>query len=197
MNYSSPRNTQSEAAKTNDTVSGIFIKESSAPVSSKPASSTPAVSSSKPSSSSSASSKAKAATANADAGTFSFPVSGKVLQAFSKKPIYNKTLGDYRAHPGVDLSAKSGETVKSIADGTVASVQNGGEYGNTAVVKYGSVEAWYCGLDQISVKANQSVKAGEKIGTVGTVPTESDEGSHLHFALKKDGQYLDPMSLLK
>jgi murein DD-endopeptidase MepM/ murein hydrolase activator NlpD len=196
MNYSSPHSAQSEAAKTNKTVSGVFVNESSTPASSKPVSSTPTVSSQKPVSSSPAS-KVQVKTTVANPSSFSLPVSGKVLQSFSKKPVYNKTLGDYRAHTGVDLSAKTGEEVKSIAAGTVASIQNGGEFGNTVTVKYGSVEASYCGLNQISVKKQQKIAQGQRIGTVGVNPTEAEEGPHLHLVLKQDGQYIDPMSILK
>jgi murein DD-endopeptidase MepM/ murein hydrolase activator NlpD len=194
--YTEPQSSaESKAAETNDTVSGIFVNDvSSAPTSSaKPVSSSPASSSAAPAVSSKTGTEPTAAAAN----TFTMPVSGKVSQAFSKKPVFNKTLGDYRAHTGVDLSAKTGETVKACADGVVTKVANDDRNGNTIVIKHGSIEATYCGLDKMLVKEKQTVKRGQKIGTVGVDPTESLESPHLHLIMKQNGQYIDPMTILK
>lgn len=195
VNYTTPQDkAQSDAAKTNNTVSGVFVTESSAPASSAPASSVEPASS-KPASS--APSKAPAKQTAANAMTFSYPVNGSILQNFSKKPVFCKTLGDYRAHPGLDLSAKQGEAVKSAADGTVKKVYKDDQYGNTIIISHGSVEAWYCGLNKMSVKEKDTVKQGQEIGTVGVDPIENEEGPHLHLIMKKDGQYLDPLTVLK
>lgn len=192
--YTTPKSTQSESAKTNHTVSGIFVEDSSVPtVPSSAASSSP--SSAKAVSSAAAVSSAKPAAAAAE--SFVLPVDGKVLQAFSKKPTYNKTLGDYRAHVGTDLSAKSGEAVHAIAQGVVTAVRSSDPFGNTVVIKHGSLEAWYCGLNKMLVKEKQTVAQGQEIGTIGANPAEADEESHLHLIVKKDGQYIDPMSILK
>lgn len=196
--YTTPvASSQNEAKKTNDTVSGIFVTESSKPASSAPApSSVPsAPSSSKPASP--ASSKPTAKPTAAGAETFSLPVSGKVTQGFSKQPVFCKTLGDYRAHTGVDLSAKTGENVKSVADGVVEKVSNDGINGNTVVIKHGSIEASYCGLNRMLVKEKQSVTRGQQIGTIGVDPMESESGPHLRLVMTENGQYIDPMTVLK
>ena len=199
-NYTTPQTkTQSEAKKTNNTVSGIFVTESAKPASSVPASSVKPVSSAPASSAPASSAPAKSAAkqTTAETASFSFPVSGSVTQGFSKKPVFCKTMGDYRAHPGTDLSATAGENVKSAADGVVTKVSNDGLNGNTIVVKHGSVEAWYCGLNKMTVKEKQNVTRGQQIGTVGVDPLESGEGPHLRLIMKQDGQYIDPMSVLK
>jgi murein DD-endopeptidase MepM/ murein hydrolase activator NlpD len=192
--YTAPQSAAESTAETNDTVSGIFANDvSSAPVSSAPVSSSPASSSA----SSVVSSKAETKQTAASANTFAMPVIGKVSLAFSKKPVYSKTLGDYRAHVGVDLSAKTGEAVKACADGVVTDVANDARNGNTIVIKHGSIETSYCGLDKMLVKKNQSVKRGQQIGTVGVDPMESLESPHLHLIMKLNGQYIDPMTVLK
>jgi len=193
-NYTTPKSTESETKNANNSVSGIFVAESSAPASSAPASSA-SPSSVKPASSAAAVSSAKPTVAAAE--SFVLPVNGKVLESFSKKPVYNKTLGDYRAHVGTDLSAKSGEAVNAIAQGVVTAVRSNDQYGNTVIVKHGSLEAWYCGLDKMTVKEKQTISQGQQIGTVGTNPLEAAEEPHLFLILKKDGQYIDPMSVLK
>jgi murein DD-endopeptidase MepM/ murein hydrolase activator NlpD len=65
------------------------------------------------------------------------------------------------------------------------------------VVKHGSVEAWYCGLNKMTVKEKQAVTRGQQIGTVGVDPLESGEGPHLRLIMKQNSQYIDPMSVLK
>lgn len=196
--YTAPHaDSQSEAAKANDTVSGIFITE---PQTADPASAEPAAElQNAPSSAAPAESEPAAQTEAKPAAAVSYcaPVPGEVLQPFSKKAVYNKTLGDYRAHTGVDLKAAAGEAVSAIAEGTVISVRSGGESGNSVLVKHGGLEAWYCGLDQIGVQEGQNVAQGQQLGTVGANPAEAAEESHLHLAVLKDGQYLDPMTLLK
>ncbi|HEX3017976.1 MAG TPA: M23 family metallopeptidase [Caproicibacter sp.] len=194
VNYAAPQdNSLSSAAKTNNTVSGVFVTESA------PASSAQ-VSSAKPASSkpvSSAPSKAPAKQTAANAMTFAYPVEGNVLQKFSKTPVFSKTLGDYRAHTGVDLSAKQDEAVKSAAEGTVTKVYKDDQFGNTVIISHGSVEAWYCGLNKMSVKEKETVTQGQEIGTVGVDPIENDKGPHLHLIMKKDGQFIDPLTILK
>ena len=200
--YSNPQaSSLAGTQKTNNTVSGVFVTESSEPASRASVSSAAAASSapasSAPNASSAVSSKPAAKQTQADETAFSLPVSGKVTQSFSEQPVFCKTLGDYRAHPGVDLSAKTGEAVKSAADGTVLKVSNDGINGNTVVIRHGSIEASYCGLDKMTVKEKQSVTRGQQIGTVGVDPMESAEGPHLRLMMTKSGTYLDPMSVLK
>ena len=49
----------------------------------------------------------------------------------------------------------------------------------------------------MSVKEGDEVNAGEVIGAVGdTAQAEVAELSHLHFGLKKNGQWIDLSSLL-
>ncbi|MCI1982608.1 MAG: M23 family metallopeptidase [Oscillospiraceae bacterium] len=199
VNYATPQDkTQSQTAKTNDTVSGIYVTESSTPkVSSQASSKKPAVSEPAPVSSAPVNKKkAKAKQANADVQKFLYPVEGKtVLRKFSKEPVYYKTMQDYRSHMGVDLSAKSGETVKSAADGIVKKVYKDSRLGNTVIVTHGNVEIHYCGLAETSVKAEETVKQGQTLGTVGTVPIETEEGTHLHVETLKDGKNVDPLTV--
>ena len=201
VNYANPQDgIQSEAEQTNNTVSGIFVNEpeSSQPEeSSRPVSQTPSLPESQapaPSSRPAVSSAVPAEPAAATVQTYTYPVGRTVVQKYSEEPIFSKTTKDWRAHPGVDLSADPGEAVKAIADGTVTEVYRDDQYGNTVVITHGDLEAWYRGLDETSVKEGASVKQGQKIGTVGTVPVESKEASHLHFEICKNGKYVDPLA---
>ncbi len=199
VNYAAPQGeTESRAENVNNTASGVFVTESSAPESvpaeSKPASSAkPEVS--KPSVP--AVSKAPAKQTAAQPQKYAFPVEGALQQKFSENPVYSKTTDDWRAHTGIDLSAKKGETVGAVADGIVKRVYKDDRLGNVVIISHGELEAWYCGLDETSVKEGASVEQSQKIGTVGVVPIEQMDAPHLHFALKKGGKYIDPLTVLQ
>ena len=52
---------------------------------------------------------------------------------------------------------------------------------------------YYCGLSSTCmVSPGMRVSAGDVIGYVGEVPCEAADGSHIHIALMKDGQFTDP-----
>ena len=202
INYSTPEGgaTSSTVTKqTNEAVSGIkvFSSEpaSSAAVSSETQSS-PAVVSEVPRKTIATAPPAKQTAA--PVLTFSYPVSNTIAQKYSgENPIFSQTMKDWRVHTGVDLSAKLGEAVKAVADGTVKNVYADELYGNTVVIQHGDVEAYYCGLNQMGVKKGDKVKQGKQIGTVGSSPFESADAPHLHLSMKKSGKYIDPLSILK
>ena len=203
VNYVVPENskTSSRTAPANNTVSGIYANSSKA--SSKPAvSSKPepkAPQSSKPSWKAAAKktdSKNAAKQTAAKPEVFSYPVSKVIVQKFSENPVYCKTTEDWRAHTGVDLKADAGSPVKSAAEGKVEKVYDDDRYGKTVIITNGDLQAWYCGLDKTEVNAGDSVKMGQEIGTIGLVPVEKYEDSHLHFVIMKNGKYVDPLKIL-
>lgn len=203
VNYAVPENsgTSSKTAQANNTVSGIYASESKA--SSKPAVSSKAASkapqSSAPSSKVShkkAVSKTSVKQTAAKPEVYSYPVGKVIIQKFSENPVYCKTTDDWRAHTGIDLKADAGTAVKSIAEGKVKKVYDDDRYGNTVIITHGDIEAWYCGLDKTEVKAGDTVTSGQEIGTVGVVPIEKYEDSHLHFVTMENGKYVDPLKIL-
>ncbi len=128
----------------------------------------------------------------------SFPVGQKVLKRFSDgAPVFSDTMQDWRVHNGVDLEAAAGESVKAMAEGTVTDVLEDPLLGQVVVITHGDVEALYCGLgEKVLVKKGDEVESGQEIGTVGECPSESAEAEHLHLEIKKDGEWIDPLSRL-
>lgn len=130
--------------------------------------------------------------------TLSFPLDKKkVINEYSEESVYNKTLNQWQAHTGVDLACDEGDNVYSMGDGEVKKIYNDDILGKTIVVKAPTYTAYYSGLSgNVKVEKGSTVKAGDTLGTAGEVPGESLDETHIHIAVKVDGQYTDPLSLI-
>ena len=105
-----------------------------------------------------------------------------------KHPI----LGYARAHNGVDYRAPSGAPVASIAPGTVTVAGWTGGGGRTVRVRHSNgYESEYLHLSAIAVRAGEHISQGEVIGRVGA--TGLATGPHLHYGLRKNGSYVNPV----
>ena len=128
------------------------------------------------------------------------PLNGEVLNIFSDgELVKSKTLNVWKTHDGVDIAGAPDEKVKSMTGGTVSSVYEDQMLGACVVIDHGNgLEGYYCSLSKdIPVTEGQSVSAGTIIGTVGnTAESEVSEESHLHFAVKKNGEWIDPIALI-
>ena len=87
-------------------------------------------------------------------------------------------------HPGVDLTLKTGDSVRSVWDGVVRYARpNRGGYGNLIIIRhYNGLETYYAHLSRFKVKENDTVKFGELIGLGGS--TGYSSGPHLHFEIR-------------
>ncbi len=125
---------------------------------------------------------------------FLTPIKGEILRPFSKGELVHwGCLNDWRTHDGIDVEALKNTPVKAIADGTVtAIVDDKDTWGNCITITHsdGKFKSIYKGLSNaLNVKENQTVKAGDVIGTLGdTNKIECDLKNHLHFGLKKQEQ---------
>ncbi|MBC9927276.1 M23 family metallopeptidase [Leucobacter sp. cx-169] len=89
----------------------------------------------------------------------------------------------------MDIPAPSGTPVYAIAAGTVlASGWEEGGGGNLISIMHadGNASA-YAHLSQMDVKPGQVVKAGQRIGLVGS--TGNSSGPHLHFEIRVNGKW--------
>ena len=99
-----------------------------------------------------------------------------------------------RPHLGVDYAAPTGTPVRAVADGIVGFVGPKGGNGNLVSVKHGyGYESGYAHLSRFArgLKMGQRVEQGQVIGFVGN--TGLSTGAHLHFGLKHDGKFVDPL----
>lgn len=131
--------------------------------------------------------------------TFILPVQGgKIYARFSgDELVYNRTMDDWRTHNGADIYAQKGDAVNAGADGTVKKIYCDDMLGNTVVIEHNGFEAKYRGLSKnILVAQGASVYQGQPIGTVDEVPLEVNDESHIHLEIIKDGQNVNPDSIL-
>lgn len=70
--------------------------------------------------------------------------------------------------------------------------------GKTVVVLHeDGWKSYYCSLKTIDVTVGDTLKAGEKLGTVGQSALEEvNQGSHLHFVLERNGEPVNPLDYL-
>ena len=128
------------------------------------------------------------------------PTEGETLKAFSSgKPVKSKTMGDWRAHNGMDIRAEAGTKVLCPADGEVIRAETDGLTGATISIDHGSgvISTVYNLENTDGVKLGQKIKRGDAIGTAGnTAKCEMLEGPHIHFEVTKDGVYVNPESMI-
>jgi len=128
------------------------------------------------------------------------PLAGETVAAFSMEELrYSPTFGDWRTHDGLDIAAEPGTQVLAACSGTVRAVTEDDMLGTTVVLVHeGGYETTYANLQASPpVGEGQYVSAGQVIGTVGSSAlAESGEPPHLHFAVTKDGEAVDPDKFL-
>ncbi|PKL42685.1 MAG: hypothetical protein CVV41_14155 [Candidatus Riflebacteria bacterium HGW-Riflebacteria-1] len=107
------------------------------------------------------------------------------------------TLGTRRFHNGIDLPVGNGTRLNALGNGVViaSGFESGG--GNYIRVRYDNgYESFYCHLQRSTVSKGQRVTAGQEIAKSDNTGTYTT-GAHLHFELKKNGQAVNPRSVLK
>lgn len=120
-----------------------------------------------------------------------FPVPGGVLTS-----PFGYRWG--RLHKGLDIAAPIGKPVLACADGRViftGSRKRFRRYGNTILVDHGrGAYTYYAHLSDITIKKNQYVRKGQKIGLVGS--TGRSTGPHLHLEVRVANKMYNPLAYL-
>ena len=131
---------------------------------------------------------------------YTWPVKGEVIRDFSLEVLaYDETMGDWRTHCGMDISAQLGAEVCAVSTGTVEAVYEDDLMGTTVVIDHGEgVKSIYSNLAAMpTVEVGDTVKPGSVIGAVGeTALAESGRPPHLHLEMSKNDHVVDPLQYL-
>ncbi|MEM8930755.1 MAG: peptidoglycan DD-metalloendopeptidase family protein [Acidobacteriota bacterium] len=106
---------------------------------------------------------------------------------------------DLRTHTGIDLKGHTGLPFKAPADGVVELATERWEghedWGTVIVLDHGGgVRTLYAHLDSFAVEEGEAVRRGEVIGATGS--TGKSTAPHLHFEIHRDGEPIDPASVI-
>lgn len=131
-------------------------------------------------------------------GTYSgkmvWPLPGHYVVTSPFGNRYHPVLHVWKLHTGVDLAGSNcnGDPVVAAADGTVIKATWSNAYGNYIIIDHGSgITTLYAHSSKLEVKVGDKVKAGQEIMKVGT--TGYSTGPHLHFEVRENGTYVDPI----
>lgn len=113
-----------------------------------------------------------------------------------------KTSGGYGSsnHDGIDIGGTGGnldgQAAGSINSGKVTEVgYDANGYGNYVVVDHGDgYTSLYGHLQKATVKQGDTVSAGQQVGVIGS--TGKSSGPHLHLRVHKNGQSIDPRTVI-
>lgn len=129
-----------------------------------------------------------------------WPVVGNVLINYDmEKPVYFSTLEQYKLSPAIVIGAKQGQNIYSAARGKVTKIEKTPELGNVITMDIGSgYEIVYGQLTNMQVKEGDIVEKEAYLADVAA-PTKyyALEGDNVYFALRKDGQPMNPMTKLQ
>jgi murein DD-endopeptidase MepM/ murein hydrolase activator NlpD len=148
---------------------------------------------------------ANGATAAPPSSAWTLPLAGEISQPFGPTSLWLEPARLYKGrfywhfHDGVDILAVAGTPILAPARGKVVFVgrmMDGAEvvvlaHDNGLVSLYAHLED---GPLAPTIKAGDIVQAGDRIGAVGL--TGMTTGYHLHWAVYKNGEPIDPMGML-
>lgn len=125
-----------------------------------------------------------------------YPVEFTKITSQFASSRFHPLLGIHRPHLGVDFAAPIGTPVRAIATGRIEYAGWKGGSGRFIKIDHGSgLESSYSHLHSIvsDVRNGSRVQVGQVIGYVGASGLAT--GPHLHFALYRDGIYVNPMTV--
>jgi len=127
-------------------------------------------------------------------GPFTAPSDAEISDVFGAERVFNgKTQS---THFGLDFRVPGGTPVTAMNDGTVLLARLLYFEGNFVVLDHGQgLLTLYLHLSEFKVKEGEQVKRGQVVGLSGG--TGRATGPHLHVAVRWQGTYLDPASLMR
>jgi len=121
-------------------------------------------------------------------GGFTFPLRGGISQFYT---YY---------HPGIDITSPIGTPIVAAHNGTVTEIHTGtydGGYGINLYISNGDgIVSHYAHMSGVNVSVGQRVTGGSTvIGWVGM--TGRTTGPHVHFEIRRNGAFVNPLSYIQ
>lgn len=122
------------------------------------------------------------------------PVSGRITSTFGYRKA--PTAGASSYHKGVDIAVNTGTNVLACKEGKVVTAAYSSSAGNyVAIYHGGGIYSYYMHCSQLRTSVGKHVEKGQVIAKSGS--TGISTGPHLHFAMYKSGNYVNPMYYVK
>ncbi len=126
-------------------------------------------------------------------GRFQPPVKAPVSDGFGTRRTFNGKVQSM--HQGLDFAVPQGTSVAALNGGTVLLARPLFFEGDCVILDHGQgLLTLYLHLSEIKVKEGERVEPGQQIGLSGG--TGRATGPHLHVAVRWQGVYLNPATLL-
>ena len=106
------------------------------------------------------------------------------------------SYGTQEFHQGVDFEADTGDDVYAAAAGRVTYAGKQKGYGKVVILDHGrDISTVYAHLSGTSVRKDDQVEMGQRIGKVGV--SGNATGSHLHLELRVSGEAVNPLDYME
>ena len=121
------------------------------------------------------------------------PSSKRITSNFGKRTSPTKGASTY--HEGIDIGAATGADALAAAAGEIVISKYSYSAGNYIMIDHGSgIFTIYMHLSKRLYDVGKEVSQGQKIGEVGS--TGYSTGPHLHFGIRKNGNYVNPLTFV-
>lgn len=125
--------------------------------------------------------------------SFTSPMVGEVVQAFSgDELVFNETMKDWRTHNGMDIAGSENIGVHAPTSATVSKVYEDAQWGGVIEMESGGVLIRLCGVKETRVAAGDTVQQGDTIAVLGAIPAEGEIETHLHVEFIENDKFVNP-----
>ena len=118
-----------------------------------------------------------------------------IVKKGNKNVVVLQSYTSYSGHQGIDFAAPPGTPIYAVANGKIVQYGPYAGYGNFVAIEHpGNYKTYYAHLSAYNpeLSVGSEVRRGLEIGYVGS--TGHSTGPHLHFELRKNNVYLNPLS---
>ncbi|MGP1433117.1 MAG: murein hydrolase activator EnvC family protein [Catonella sp.] len=119
------------------------------------------------------------------------PSSRYISSGYGYRGVVMPGSGNF--HYGIDIAVNAGAPIVAAKEGRVIAAAYNYSMGNHVIIDHGGgLYTVYMHASKLLVSVGQDVSQGQNIALVGS--TGMSTGPHLHFGVKLNGQYVNPMN---